>query len=159
MHNQKHSINRSPPRPVPVPGSPHRGRPGRLHRPHVPLTPASVAVVAAPGWNPVAAAIPARSTCLVFRTDVPASPAVLPSDAQHIGTEGTGGRTSPLGDARPCPRLSIPCGLLPEGVPTRKGLLPGGGSAEGVKGAALYNPAEGLLPSGLLQTRQPSLTI
>lgn len=27
MHNQKHSINRSPPRPVPVLGSPHRGRP------------------------------------------------------------------------------------------------------------------------------------
>lgn len=53
-------VNRSHPRPVPVPGSPHRGRPGWLHRPRVPLTPAFVAVVAASGWNPVRGRYPSQ---------------------------------------------------------------------------------------------------
>lgn len=60
MKSYKTITNRSPPRPVPVPGSPHRGRPGRLRRPYVPLTPASMAVVAAPGWNPVRGRYPSQ---------------------------------------------------------------------------------------------------
>lgn len=60
MKSYKTITNRSPPRPVPVPGSPHRGRPGRLRRPYVPLTPASVAVVASPGWNPVRGRYPSQ---------------------------------------------------------------------------------------------------
>ena len=60
MKSKQNIVNRSHPRPVPVPGSPHRGRPGWLHRPHVPLTPASVAVVSAPGENPVLGRYPSQ---------------------------------------------------------------------------------------------------
>ena len=60
MNSRKTIINRSRPRPITVPGSPHRGRPGRLYRPHVPLTPASVAVVAATGWNPAHGRYPSQ---------------------------------------------------------------------------------------------------
>lgn len=60
MRSNKIITNRSPPHPVPVPGSPHWGRPGWLHRPYAPLTPASVAVVATPGWNPVRGRYPSQ---------------------------------------------------------------------------------------------------
>ena len=131
MNNHNKCFIGSQPRPVPVPGSPHKGRPCWLHRPYVPLTPASVAVVTAHGWNPFRGRYPSQMNLpgITYGHSGSAGSSPRARNAKKGGPRR--GRTSSLEDVDRSPALH------PLFAP------PGGGSAEGAKGSALDNPARG----------------